>query len=316
MQQILFIKTSSLGDVIHYMPAVTEARANHPQARISWLVEDAFAPLVRLHPGVDEVIEVGTRRWRSALSRPVSWGEMRRFARTLRSHRYDVIVDAQGLIRTGVIARLGRGERHGYDAESIREKFASHFYDARHCVDRGLHAIERNRRLTGLALNYTPSGPPDYGLERAGFAAPPQRPYAVLLHATARPSKQWPEPRWLELGSALGRSHELVLLWGTEAERERSERFAGALPVAQVPGRRPLDAVARLIAGADLVVGVDTGLLHLAAALGVPLVGIFTASEPGLTGPVGAGPIEIIGSKNATPSVSEVLDAARRVGGF
>jgi len=298
------------------MPAVTEARAHHPQARISWVVEDAFAPLVGLHPDVDEVIAVGTRRWRSALSRPASWGEMRRFARTLRSRRYDLIVDAQGLIRTGAITRLGHGVRHGYDAESIREKLASHFYDVRHYVDRGLHAIERNRRLTGLALDYAPDGPPDYGLQRAGLAAISQRPYAVLLHATARAEKQWPEERWIELGAALAKSHQLVLLWGTQAERARSERLALALPVAQVPGRQPLDAVARLIAGAALVVGVDTGLLHLAAALGVPLVGIFTATEPGLTGPVGPGPIEIIGSKNATPSVSEVLDAARRVGGF
>jgi heptosyltransferase I len=312
MPDILFIKTSSLGDVMHHMPALNEARTKRPDARITWVVEEAFAPLVRLHRGVDEVIEVASRRWRSVFSRSETWGEIRRFAGTLRSRRYDVVIDTQGLIRTGIITRLARGERHGYDAESIREKLATRLYDARHHVDQGLHAIERNRRLTGLALGYAPEGRPDYGLDRARLAAGSPRPYALLLHATARPEKQWPEPRWLELGGALAGSYELIIPWGTPAERERSIRLASVLPTADAPERQPLDAVTRLIAGAALVVGVDTGLLHLAAALGVPLVGIFTASEPGLTGPVGSGPIEIVGTKGATPTVPEVLEAVRR----
>jgi heptosyltransferase-1 len=314
MPDILFIKTSSLGDVVHHMPALNEARTQRPDSRFTWVVEEAFAPLVRLHPGVDEVIEVASRRWRSALVRPESWREIRRFAGTLRSRSYDVVIDTQGLIRTGTIARFARGERHGYNAESIRERLATRFYDARHHVDRGLHAIERNRRLTGLALGYAPAGPPDYGLDRARLAAASPRPYAVLLHATARHEKQWSESRWTELGAALAGSYELVIPSGSPAEHERSLRLASILPTATVPERQPLDAVARLIAGASFVVGVDTGLLHLAAALGVPLVGIFTASEPGLTGPVGRGPIEIVGGKGATPGVAEVLAAVRQTG--
>ena len=118
----------------------------------------------------------------------------------------------------------------------------------------------------------------------------------MLLHATARPEKQWPEANWIALGNALGRDGiELVLPWGTADERARSERIAAALPRARVPERAPLDAVARLIAGAEFVVGVDTGLLHLAAALGVPLAAIFSGSKPSLTGPVGHGPIAVLG---------------------
>jgi heptosyltransferase I len=314
MPDILFIKTSSLGDVIHHMPALNEARTKRPDARFSWVVEEAFAPLVRLHPGVDEVIEVASRRWRSALAQPDTWREMRRFTGLLRSRRYDTVIDTQGLIRTGIITRLARGERHGYDAESIRERWASRFYDMRHGVDRGLHAIERNRRLAGLALGYVPEGQPDYGLDRSRLVAASRRPYALLLHATARREKQWPEPRWIELGTALAGSYELIVPWGTPAERERSLRLASLLPGAKVPERQPLDAIARLIAGATFVVGVDTGLLHLAAALDVPLVGIFTASEPGLTGPMGSGPIEVVGGRGLTPAVAEVLDAVRRTG--
>lgn len=313
MPDVLFVKTSSLGDVIHQMPALTEARTKLPDARFSWAVEEAFAPLVRLHPGVDEVIEVASRRWRSALHRPATWREIRGFTGGLRARRHDLVIDTQGLIRTGIIARAARGERHGYDAESIREKFAARFYDVRHHVSRGLHAVARNRRLTGLALGYVPDGPPDYGLDRGRLAAAAGNPpYAVLLHATARPEKEWPEPLWIKLGATLAATHEWVIPWGTPSERARSERLAAVLSGARVPERQPLDAVARLIAGASLVVGVDTGLLHLAAALNVPLVGIFTASEPGLTGPVGAGPIGTVGGKDAAPGVSEVLAAVRQ----
>jgi heptosyltransferase I len=310
MPEILLIKTSSLGDVIHQMPALTEAHAHRPDARFSWVVEEAYAPLVRLHPAAAEVIPVATRRWRRALLSPSVWGEMRAFKRTLRSRVYDEVIDTQGLIRTGLIAKLARGRRHGYDAESIKEPFAARFYDVRHAVSRDMHAIARNRMLTGRALGYIADGPADYGLTRRAKPAP----HAVLLHATARPEKRWPEEHWLEIGRALSRRGvKVVLPWGTEDERARSERLAAALPDARVPPRQPLDQMAQLIAGAALVVGVDTGLLHLAAAFGVPLVAIFTGSEPGLTGPRGAGPMEILGAKGAPPTAADVLQAIERV---
>jgi heptosyltransferase I len=208
-----------------------------------------------------------------------------------------------------VMARAARGRRHGYDRASIREPLAALFYDIRHSVSRELHAVERNRILTGLALGYTPHGAPDFGLDRARFAASGPR-YAVLLHATARPEKEWPEAHWIALGKALSADGlDLVLPWGTVIEKARSERTAAALPRARVPERAPLDAVARLIAAAELVVGVDTGLLHLAAALGVPLVAVFAGSKPNLTGPVGNGPLAVLGAHGAAPSVDEVRRA-------
>jgi len=308
MADILFIKTSSLGDVIHHMPALTEARKALPQASFAWAVEEAFAPLARLHPAVNEVIPVAWRRWRKSFVAPATLGEIGASLRAIRAKRYATIVDSQGLLRTAILARLAHGRRHGYDSSSIREPLASLFYDVRHHVGYDLHAVERNRILTGLALGYAPQGAPDFGLERARFAAPAER-YAVLLHASAEPRKLWPEANWIALGRALG-DLTVVLPWGTEAERARSERLAAALPRARVPERAPLDAVARLIAGAKVVVGVDTGLLHLAAALAVPLVAIFAGSKPGLTGPVGAGPMTVLGADGAAPSVDEVIAAA------
>jgi lipopolysaccharide heptosyltransferase I len=309
MADILFIKTSSLGDVIHHMPALTEARRARPGARFAWLVEEAFAPLVKLHPGVNEVFPVAWRRWRKTFYLPTTLREIAASLQAIRDRRYDEIIDSQGLMRSATIARLSHGRRHGYDRHSIREPLASAFYDRRYSVSRELHAVERNRILTARALGYSPQGAPDYGLDRAALAAPERR-YAVLLHATARLSKEWPQVNWIALGRALARDDlELVLPWGTEAERARAERIAEALPAARVLERQSLDAVARLIAGASFVVGVDTGLMHLAAALGVPLVAIFVGSQPRLTGPVGSGRMAVLGMEGTPPSVEAVVAA-------
>jgi len=314
MSELLFIKTSSLGDVIHHMPAITELRRHLRQVRVSWLVEEAFAPLVGLHAGVDVVIPVAARRWRRLWHRRSTWTEVGEFVTRLRAQRYDAIIDSQGLFRTAVMAKLARGERHGYDAQSVREPPASLLYDVRHRVERDRHAIERNRTLTALALGYERDHILDFGLDRARLAASAKKPYGILLHATARPTKEWPEQSWIDLGRSLsGRGIELLLPWATPGERARSGRIAGALGNAKLPDLAPLDAMAGVIAGAAFVVGVDTGLLHLAAALAVPLVGIFQASDPGRTGPMGPGPIAIVGAPGKSPSVCEVVAALARV---
>jgi heptosyltransferase I len=232
----------------------------------------------------------------------------------IRTSPYDDIIDSQGLFRSALMAGLSRGRRHGYDAGSIREKLASVLYDVRHAVDRELHAIERNRILTGAALDYAPEGDVDFGLDPDRLRSAGAGRYAVFLHATARPEKQWPEDRWIATGRALQTQNlDLVIPFGNDAERDRSRRIASGLSRAQVPERQPLDAMARLLAGAAVVVGVDTGLVHLAAALRVPLVALFTASEPRLTGPIGSGPIAIIGRNGGLPSVVDVVAAAERV---
>jgi len=310
MSAILFIKTSSLGDVIHHMPAMVDARRSRPTARLCWVVEESFAPLAKLHPAADEIIPVASRRWRHALHSTETWREIAEFRRRLRARPYDEIVDTQGLLRTALFARFAHGRRHGYDRQSVREPLASLCYDVRHHVARDLHAVARNRALTGMALGYTPPEPVDYGLDRQRLAQPAREPYAILLHATARREKEWAEQRWIVLARALAaRGLGLVLPWGNERERERAQRIAATVPAARVAERAPLDELTRTIAGAAFVVGLDTGLLHLAAALGVPLVAIFVASEPGLTGPVGRGPVEVVGGRGAMPGEADVIAA-------
>ena len=314
MADVLFIKTSSLGDVIHHMPALTEACARRPDARFAWVVEEAFAPLIRLHPAIEQVIPVAGRHWRVAPHRPATWRSIADFRRALRSRRFDEVIDTQGLFfKSAMIARYARGRRHGYDARSIKEPAASWLYDVRHRVAWDQHAVARNRELTAQALGYRPEGPPDFGLDRARLAERGAAPYAILLHATARTEKRWPEEQWHLLAAALSEDIDLVIPFGTAAERERSKRIAAAARRARVPEHAPLDQMARLIAGASCVIGVDTGLMHLAAGLGVPLVAVFQASNPGLTGPVGSGPIAVLGGQGTAPSVAEVMAAVERV---
>ncbi len=310
---ILFIKTSSLGDVVHQMPAMSDARAHFPGARLTWIVEDAFAPLARLHPGVDEVIPVATRRWRSSLLSPATWREIAAFKAKVRAVESVKAVDTQGLLRSALIARIANGERHGYDAQSIREPLASRFYDVTHTVSRGLHAVTRNRTLSGLSLGYELQARINYGLIK-----PPSQnaaPYAVLLHGTSKPPKEWRESEWIGIGQWLRRQNiDVVLPWGSERERLRCERLSRAIPQSRVLERQSLDKTAQVIAGAALAVGVDTGLLHLAAAYEVPLIAVFLATDPGLTGPVGNGPIAVLGGKGATPAFAQAIAQAQTMG--
>ena len=305
MSDVLFIKTSSLGDIIHHMPAITEARLRRPAVYFGWVVEEAFAPLVRLHPAIDEVIPVATRRWRGRrLLQRSTWAEIAEFGTKLRRRHYREIVDTQGLFKSAAIAMAAHGWRHGYDSHSIREPQAAWFYDVCHQVKWNQHAVARNRALTGLALGYLPQGAPDYGLDRTllvGDEAGSR--YGVFLHATAKPGKQWQRDHWRDLVAALEPEFDIVLPWGNEPEHDHAMYIALGFRHTRVPEHRPLDDVARLIAGATFVVGVDTGLTHLAAALGVPLVAIFIDTEPALTSPVGSGITQVLGAKGAPPGV-------------
>src|SRR5258705_4804025 len=196
MPRILFVKTSSLGDVIHNCPAVSDVARKLPGAQIDWVVEQPLAPVAAMHRAVRRVIQVAVRGWRAALGHPAAWGEMREFRRALVAERYDVVIDAQSLVKSAVIARLASGRRHGLDRASAREPLAARFYDERHFVPRELHAVERNRRLAAAALGYAVEGGVDYGL-RADVPAGTER-YAVFLTMTSRAAKLWPGESWIE----------------------------------------------------------------------------------------------------------------------
>jgi heptosyltransferase I len=312
MPQLLVVKTTSLGDVIHALPAVTDILRHEPSAKIDWVVEESFAELPRLHPGVRDVLSVAIRRWREAWLVREHRREIAAFIRRLRRVRYDLILDMQGLVKSAAIARLARGRRVGFDGDSARDPRAAWFYRRRFAVHWGLHAVERNRRLAAAALGYEPPIAVDYGVQApAGALGYFQEPYAVLLHASSRPDKQWRDDCWEALGRALGEEGIRSLLpGGSERERESARRLALRVPGAVALPAMNLRDIASLLANAELVVGVDTGLTHLACALKTPVIAIYAASDPDLTGVYGGETAVNLGREGAPPSAEEVLATA------
>ena len=278
--KVLLIKTSSLGDVIHAMPAVTEAKKNLPDLELTWVVEESLADLPRLHPAVSRVIPVSIRRWRK------SWfqyrHEVRAFLSLLRDTQYDVVIDSQGLMKSAVLAKLSRGERHGYDGESARESTAAVLYETNHTVAGDQHALLRQKQLMGASLGYESDTAVDYGIEQyiGGNTI-------MFLHGTTWASKEWPLASWQALASAVEADG-----WNIAVPAGSEEEKARAAAILQGRKGRLLDRLALGNLADELktcagVVSVDTGLGHLAAAMGLPLLGIFGATDPGLTAMTG-----------------------------
>ncbi len=316
--RILLVKTSSLGDVIHNLPVATDLRRRFPDAVIDWMVEESFADLPRLHPAVRRVIPVAVRRWRKHPFSGTTWREIAEFRRAASADSYDVVLDTQGLLKSALLARQARGSRLGHAADSAREPLAARFYDRTFSIPKNLHAVERNRRLAAAAFGYAADELPlDYGIARPALSAPwlpsgSASDYAVLLTATSRADKEWPEADWLALGQALiAMGMRCVLPGGSAAERERAARLAATLGRAVAAPPLNLRELAGLMAGARLVIGVDTGLTHLAAALDRPTVAIFCGSDPTLTGVFAGARAVNVGAAGATPRAGEVLGIAQ-----
>ena len=287
--RVLIIKTSSLGDVIHTLPALTDAAHAIPGIRFDWVVEEGFAEIPSWHPAVDQVIPVAIRRWRKNLWQTIKGGEFKAFKQRLRARKYDLVIDAQGLVKSAWLTRYVKAPVAGLDRYSAREGLASRFYDRRLSVAVGQHAVERVRQLFALALAYDlPEGLGDYGLDLNRLQLPPAAPYVVFLHGTTWATKHWPEAYWRELAERMGRRKLQVMLpWGNPAEKARAERIAQGLNNCQVLPKLNLVGVARVLAAAKACVAVDTGLGHLAAALDVPTISLFGPTNPGLTGAYG-----------------------------
>ena len=258
---VLLVKLSSLGDIVHALPAVEDASRHG--VTFDWVVEEDFAALPAMHRAVRDVIPVALRRWRKQGDKRVQ--EIRRFGRTLRRKQYELVIDAQGLIKSALVTSCSRGRvRTGFDRNSAREPAAALFYSRRVAVEReGHHAVERIRHLFASAIGYDPPiEQPAFGLQTAPRANEGEsEPYCVLLHGTTWESKHWPETFWAHLAErAIQAGLTPVLPWLSEAERQRAESVAHQVPGTRAVGSMPLDAVADLLANASAVVGVDTGL--------------------------------------------------------
>lgn len=308
--RVLIIKTSSLGDIIHTFPALTDAVAHHPDLRFDWLVEEGFTDLPALHPAVDNIIALPWRRVRKKLWLPSSWRALSDLKKQLSAVPYDMVIDAQGLLKSAIWTKWVSAPSYGLDDQSARESLASHFYQHRLTVPWGQHAITRVRQLFALAFNYVlaDDAPIQYGLTpRLRVLPDASAPaYWVFAHATTWESKHWPEPYWHELIAYAGHCGVRVLIpWGNEQEHARAQRLARLTRHVEVLPLLSLQALSRVLADAALVVGVDTGLTHLAAALHRPVVALYGATEPGLTGVEGPSAVVLQAKFSCTPCLRE-----------
>ena len=290
--KVLIVKLSSLGDVVHAMPAVQDIRRALPDAQIDWVVERGFAPLVRRCAGVHRVIECELRRWRKAPLSAQTRREWRAFKTELQREAYDAVIDLQGLTKSALVAWLARlapgGQRYalanqtdgsGYEAPT---RWVA---DVALRVEPHSHAVQRGRELCARALGYAVPAQESFGLQAQATSAS-GRPCVALVHGTSRADKQWPHEHWLELARRLDAAgFDVALPHGTPAEQQRSEAMARAMAHAVVWPRLGLDALTDALAGCTGVIGVDSGLSHIAVALDLPHVQLYNFDTAWRTGP-------------------------------
>ena len=285
---VCVIKTSSMGDVIHTLPALTDAQKAIPSLSIDWVVEENFAEIPRWHSAVNRVLPIALRRWRKSPFSIQTRNEWKNYRTLLQAENYDAVIDAQGLFKSAFFAtRLANGVKHGYDRKSIREPIASLFYDKKYAISYQQHAVERIRQLFALSLGYElPQVQGDYGIARHFLHQTPEQNYVVFIHSTTRADKHWEELEWqklIEKITALS-DDEIRLPWGNEQEKERAERLAQVHSKVIVLPKLTLTELAKQLANAKAVVSVDTGLAHLTAALDKPNITLYGATDPKLIG--------------------------------
>lgn len=320
---ILLVRVSSLGDVLHNLPMVADLLRRHPGAAVDWVVEEGYVSLVRLNPHVRKIIPWALRRWRKSLGKAATRAEIKGFFRTLREEEYDYVFDTQGLLKTGIImgaARIRKGGKkvglaNGSEGSGY-EGISRIFHTDSIPLSPRTHAVARGRLVAGAALDYPVDMAPDFGLPAPDAAARPaflpREDYAVFFHGTARAAKKWADANWIALGTALA-PMPVLLPWGSQAERQDAETLAAGMPNARVlPKLSMMDAVT-LAQHARLAVGVDTGLTHIAAAFVRPTIEIYCDSPKWKTEGNWSERIVNLGELGAPPSVDEVLAAARRL---
>jgi heptosyltransferase I len=315
---ILIVKLSSLGDVVHTLPAVQDLHAALPGVRVHWVAETGFASLVRRCEGVERVIASDLRRWRKAPFAHDTREEWRAFRKQLHADAYDAVIDLQGLTKSALIAHMATlapgGKRYAManrTAGSSYEAPTRWIADVAIPLEPQLDAVQRAREVCARALGYVVQGAPRYGLPRATGSHDDT---VVLIHGSSRADKHWPEEDWIALGRRLlAQGHALALPHGSLVEEARSARIAQALgPRAQVWPRLSLDALTDRMARCAGAIGVDSGLSHIAVALDLPHVQIYNHDTAWRTGPLDS-PRQRAVYASPAPSADAVWEAWQAV---
>ena len=309
--RVLIVKVSSLGDIIHTLPAVTDAYHAHRDLVFDWVVEENFAEVPSWHPAVNQVIPVAIRRWRRNLVKTYLNHEFRAFRHALQGVHYDLVIDAQGLIKSGIISRLSRGLTVGLSNRTIREPIATLFYNKVYSVPWTEHAVDRVRQLFSRALQYSyDKDLIDYGLDVSRIdpdhgSGPSKQ--VVFLHGTTWATKHWPEHYWRHLAHiATEAGYEVLIPWGNQEEKHRAEFIARNNDQVTVLERQTLTGIAQKINRAAGVIAVDTGLGHLSVALAKPTLSLYGPTDPGLSGTFGQQQTHLVSNLNCAPCVKKV----------
>lgn len=311
-KKILIVRTSSLGDLVHMLPAISDIARHVPHAQIDWIVEENFAEIPAWHPAVNEVITVAHRRWRKHWWAADTRAERAALRQNLQSRQYDVVLDMQALMKSVWLVRQTHGVRHGLDRQSAREPLASFFYNVKHTVNFWQPAVTRQRELAAAAFGYTYGGEPDFGLGAITDGAEIQ-PYAVIMPSASRDDKLWPVADWHKVFDRL-QEHGLALklLAGNPAEIARAQALVAGRNLGEVLPRMDLNQIAHVLACARVMVGLDSGLTHLSAGLGRPTIGIYKASTPVRTPLEGPAYTASLGERGNAPSAETVLSAVEQ----
>jgi len=271
MVRILIIKTSSLGDIVHCLPVINDIKYFVPESSIDWLVEECFADVPRLHPGVDSVITISLRTWKKNLRKKSTWIGLYKSIKAIRENHYDIIIDFQGLLKSAFFTLFTRGDIHGFDKTSIREGAASYFYKFTHTVSKQIHAVVRNRELASKCFQYELlDQSAHFGLEihNINNFNLSER-YVVLIHGSSKKSKQWPKEHWLKVIQFFnGLGLRVLLPWGNLEEYHFSKALRKASTNSLVLPKMNISDLANVISGAKCIIGVDSGLTHLGNARG------------------------------------------------
>lgn len=312
-RKILIIKSSSMGDVVHALPVAYDIKQAYPDCQLHWVVEESFTDIVTLSPYVDKYVTTAFRRWRKSVLDAGTRQEIAQVRQELKAEHYDIVIDLQGLMRSALVARWCGTESVGYAKDVIKEPMARYLYTRTQSLPVGLQPVRRYRAMAAAVLGYRIDAEhPHFGLRvRAMSPAGVTGPYAALAVNTSRPEKLWPNSRWIEVAQALHQDAHMqsVLFWGSQAEHERVQAIAQAVPEAVVMPRSSIRALAQAIAGARCLIGVDTGFAHLGAALAVPSVGVIVGTSAALFRLVSEGACATVGDKGIVPQPEEVLAA-------
>lgn len=289
--RVLIVKMSALGDILHTFPAISDALKARPDLTFDWVCEEPFADIARLHPGVRHVIPHGRLRWKKQRLSRQTLAEQWAFYRTLRRGQYDAVIDAQGRIKSARVAWLSGAPVFGLDQHSATDSETRYFYRQGFAAARDINAIDRLRQLFAACLGYEVSGAADFGIQADRLADCPSewKGQLMFFHGTTWDSKHWPEHQWLELLQLAREAGKGVLLpWGNANEQARAERLVAAAGWGTVLPKMKLWDLSGVIARSAGAVGVDTGLMHVAAGMGIPTVSIFGSTSVALTGAMGA----------------------------